>query len=177
MKAKWTKADKNKVKKLVEFYIKDLRNKGFNVRELEDIKFTHAVNTHGWCRIAYNNNNYFTLGISCYRVADGEEALKETILHELCHAIASYDSGHGEEWQGIAKRVGNIYGIKIAFRAPHSIKAYESAYRYVIKCDNCGATWGFLRQTQFVKAVTENNTSTWKCTCGSHHFSMMKGEN
>ena len=62
------------------------------------------------------------LGISIYRFADGMEAVKETILHELCHAIASYDAGHGEEWQGIAKKVGSIYGIKIKYSAPHSIK-------------------------------------------------------
>ena len=176
MKAKWTKVDKNKVKKLVKSYIEDLRNNGFNIRELEEIKFTHAVNTHGRCR-TYATNNEFILGISCYRVVDGWEAVKETILHELCHAIASYGAGHGKEWRDIAKKVGSIYGIKITYSAPHSIKVYEAAYRYIVKCDECGAIGRYMRRTKFVKAVMEKDTSTWKCACGSHHFSMVKGGN
>ena len=176
MKAKWTKEDKNKVKKLVEYYIYDLREKGFNVRELEEIKFTHAINTHGWC-MTYANNNGFILGISCYRVADGWNVVKETILHELCHAIASHGAGHGKEWQDIAKQVGDIYGVHIKRCSAHSIKVEEETKRYVVKCDNCGATWEFMRRTKFVKAVIEKNTSKWKCGCGSHHFSMVKGGN
>ena len=176
MKAKWTKADKNKVKEIVGYYIYDLRKRGFDVRYLEEIKFTHAVNTHGWC-VTHANNNRFTLGISCYRVADGWEAVKETILHELCHAIASYGASHGKEWRDSAKEVGSIYGIKITYSAPHSIKAYEVAYRYVVKCDSCGAHWSYMRKTKFVKAVMENDTSIYRCECGSHHFSMVKGGN
>ena len=176
MKITWTKADKNKVKKIVEYYIYDLRERGFDVRELEEIKFTHAVNVHGWCR-TYANSKLFTLGISCYRVADGEEALKETILHELCHAIASYGAGHGKEWQYLCEKVGSIYGVHIERCRPHSIKVEEAANRFVVKCDNCGAVWEYMRRTKFVRAVMENNTSKWKCGCGSHHFSMVKGGN
>ena len=176
MKATWTKADKNKVKKLIEYYIDDLRNKGFDVRKLEEIKYTHAVSVHGWC-MTHSNNYKFTLGISCYRVADGWNAVKETILHELCHAIASHGAGHGKEWQDIAKEVGDIYGFHIERCKPHSIKVAEAARRYVVKCDGCGAHWSYMRKTKFVKAVMENNTSRWKCGCGSHHFSMVKGEN
>ena len=176
MKITWTKADKKKVKELVKYYIYDLRERGFDVRELEEIKFTHAVSVHGWC-MTYANNHKFTLGISCYRVADGEEALKETILHELCHAIASHGAGHGKEWRDIAKAVSDIYGVHIERCNPHSIKVKEATSRFVVKCDNCGAVWGYMHRTKFVKAVMENNTSTWKCECGSHHFSMVKGGN
>ena len=176
MKSTWTKADKDKVKKIVEYYIYDLRNKGFDVRELEEIKYTHAVNVHGWC-MTHANNNLFTLGVSCYRVADGWEAVKETVLHELCHAIASHGAGHGKEWQDIAKEVGDIYGFHLERCASHSIKVAEATKRYIVKCDECGAHWSFMRKTKFVKAVLENNGSTWKCGCGSHHFSMVKGEN
>ena len=178
MKPTWTPEDKKRVKEMTMRYIKELKEKGFHIRELEKIDFNARFNTHGYCRL-YRDSPTFILGISVYRVLDGWEAVKETILHELCHAIASYDTGHGEEWQGIAKKVGSIYGIKITYSAPHSIKSYEIASRYVIKCDNCGATWRFMRRTAFVKAVMENNASAsaWKCECGSHHFSMVKGGN
>ena len=174
---RWTKSAKDKVRDLVDFYTCELRDfYGFDVRELEGIKFTHAVNTHGWC-MTHANNNRFTLGISCYRVADGEEALKETILHELCHAIASHGAGHGKEWRDIAKQVGDIYGVHIERCNPHSIKVAEATKRYVVKCDSCGATWGYMRKGRFVKAVMENHASTWTCACGGHHFSMVKGGN
>ena len=176
MKAKWTPEDKKRVTEMTMQYIKELKEQGFHIRELEKIDFNTRFYTHGYC-LCYRDSPMFILGISAYRVVDGWEAVKETILHELCHAMCPYDSGHDEEWQGIAKEVGSIYGIKIAYKAPHSIKTYEIAYKYVIKCDKCGATWGFMRKTAFVKAVMENNTRTWKCGCGSHHFSMVKGGN
>ena len=176
MKSTWTKENKNKIKKLVKKYMFELRDYGFNVRELEEIKFTHAMKTHGWCK-TYSNNHKFTLGISCYRVADGWNAVKETILHELCHAIASHGAGHGKEWQDIAKEVGDIYGFDIKRCQPHSIKVAEAARRYVVKCDECGAIGSYMRKTNFIKAIMKNNGSAWTCACGGHHFSMMKGEN
>lgn len=130
MKTKWTPKDKKCVKEMTMQYIKELKEKGFHIRKLEKIDFNTCFYTNGYCRV-YRDSPTFILGISCYRVADGWEAVKETILHGLCHAMSSYDSGHDEEWQKIAKEVGGIYGIKIAYRAPHSIKDYESAYRQV----------------------------------------------
>lgn len=175
MKAKWTPEDKKRVQAMTMQYIKELKEQGFSIRKLEKIDFNTSFSRNGYCCV-YRDSPTFDLGISVYRVIDGWEAVKETILHELCHAMASYDSGHDEEWQELAKKVGNLYGIKIAHRAPHSIKTYETAYRYVIKCDNCGATWRFMRRTKFVKAVTAHHATNWKCGCGHHHFSLVKGE-
>lgn len=175
MKAKWTPEDKKRMQAMTMQYIKELKEQGFSIRKLEKIDFNNSFNTNGYCR-TYRDSPTFDLGISVYRVVDGWEAVKETILHELCHAMAPYDSGHDEEWQKLAKEVGNLYGIKINHKAPHSIKAYETAYKYVIKCDSCGATWRFMRRTKFVKAVANNHATNWKCGCGHHHFSLMKGE-
>ena len=36
-----------------------------------------------------------------------EANIKEIILHEIAHALAGYDAGHGPEWQSIARRVGS----------------------------------------------------------------------
>ena len=176
MKAKWTKADKNKIYSITRQYIDELEKKGFIVRTLDKIEFTHSFHRHGYCR-TYKYNSLFDLGISAYRLADGWQAVRETILHELCHAIAPYGAGHGKEWQEIADEVGKIYGIKIQRCDPHSITVDEIAYRYVAKCDKCGATWHYMRKTKFIKAVMENHASTWKCACGGNHFSMVKGGN
>lgn len=173
MKVKWTEGKKHYVQEITLQYIKELKEQGFNIRELKKIDFNVRFKSNGYCTV-YRDSPTFILGISAYRLLDGREAVKETILHELCHAIASYDSGHDEEWRQIAKKVGRLYGIKIVYKAPHSIKAKEAAYRYVIKCDECGAVWRFMRRTRFVKAVMSNHGATWKCACGGHHFSMVK---
>lgn len=175
MKAKWTPEDKRKVYSITRRYIDELEDYGFDVRTLEDIKFTNAFKTHGWC-LTHRYNNLFTLGISCYRLADGWEAVRETILHELCHAIATHGAGHGKEWQEIADEVGHLYEIKIQRCEPHSITVYENAYRYAAKCDKCGATWHYMRKTKFIKAVMADHASTWKCVCGGKHFSMVKAD-
>ena len=173
---KWTQEDKNKVYAITRRYINELEDYGFNVRTLECIKFTHTYKTHGWC-LTNSDNNLFTLGISCYRLADGWQAVRTTILHELCHAIASHGAGHGKEWKEIADKVGKLYGIHIERRNPHSIKVREAAKRYVAKCDTCGATWRYMRKTKFIKDVLKNHASTWTCSCGGHHFSMVEGGN
>lgn len=175
MKAKWTSEDKKRVKEMTMQYIKELKEHGFYIRKLEKIDFNIRFNHHGYCK-KYRDSPTFILGISAYRVLDGWDAVKETILHELCHAMAPYDSGHGDEWQKLAKKVGSIYGIKISYKAPHSIKTYEIAYRYVVKCDGCGATSRFIRRTRFVKAVADNHAINWKCSCGHQHFSLVSGE-
>lgn len=176
MKAKWTWEDKKKVYSITRQYIDELEGKGFIVRTLNKIEFTRSFHRHGYC-VTYKNNNLFVLGISAYRLADGWQAVRETILHELCHAIAPYGAGHGKEWQEVADEVGSLYGIKIQRCDPHSIKTYESAYRYVARCNKCGATWSYIRKTKFIKAVLADHASTWKCACGGHHFSMVKGGN
>ena len=171
----WTWEEKQKVYSIVRQYIDELEGKGFVVRTLDKIEFTRSFRRHGYC-VTYKNNNLFVLGISACRIADGWQAVRETILHELCHAIAPYGARHGKEWQAVADKVGRLYGIKIQQCNPHSIKNYESSYKYVVKCDKCGATWSYLRKTKFIKAVLSDHASTWKCACGGQHFSMVKGD-
>lgn len=173
MKATWTREDKNKVYSITRQYIDELEAKGFIVRTLYKIEFTRSFHRHGYCKI-YKHNSLFVLGISAYRLADGWQAIRETILHELCHAIAPYGAGHGKEWQIVADEVGEIYGIKIQRCDPHSITVYENAYRYVAKCDKCGATWHYMRKTKFIKAVMTDHARAWKCSCGGKYFSMVK---
>lgn len=170
---KWTKGKKELIYKLTRNYISVLQDNGVKIRTLKAIKFDRRVNRNGCCTM-WRDNNMFVLGISIYRFADGMEAIKETILHELCHAIAPYGEGHGSTWQKIAKLVGDIFHVKINERNPHSIKVAEMAYKYHVKCDGCGAEWHYCRRTKFVKAVEDNHAEGWKCGCGHKHFSMME---
>lgn len=54
--------------------------------------------------------------------------IKNTVLHEIAHAIAGPDAGHGPRWKEIARRIGCN-----AKRCTHEFRPLSS-YKYVIKC-------------------------------------------
>lgn len=45
--------------------------------------------------------------LSRHYVAMNEEwEIRDTILHEIAHAIAGFKAGHGPEWRKVARRIG-----------------------------------------------------------------------
>jgi predicted SprT family Zn-dependent metalloprotease len=41
-----------------------------------------------------------------YVVRNEVESVRDTILHEIAHALAGKDAGHGPKWKAIAARIG-----------------------------------------------------------------------
>lgn len=39
-------------------------------------------------------------------IANGQEAVRETVLHEIAHALAGARAGHGPRWKAMCARVG-----------------------------------------------------------------------
>lgn len=76
---------------------------------MEDYDFAHwgfafdrAKTRHGQCD--YGNQR---ITLSRYFVELNEEGLvRETILHEIAHAIAGGPAGHGPRWQMVARNLG-----------------------------------------------------------------------
>lgn len=67
-----------------------------------DFAFDRAKTRHGQCDFT---NQRITL--SRYFVEMNEEPLvRETILHEIAHAIAGPGAGHGPRWQTVARNLG-----------------------------------------------------------------------
>lgn len=56
------------------------------------------------------------------------DVLKNTILHELAHAIAGHEAGHGPKWKYIARGIGCD-----AERLTHMFRP-EYTYKYCLKC-------------------------------------------
>jgi len=55
------------------------------------------------------NCNYRTrkITLSIYYVSMNTEAdVRDTILHEIAHAIAGHKAGHGPEWKKVARNIG-----------------------------------------------------------------------
>ena len=73
--------------------------------------------------------------LSRHLVALNEEMhVRATILHEIAHALAPRNAGHGPEWRRIARALGDdgarCYGAEVA----------QPARRYVGTCPACGRT-------------------------------------
>jgi predicted SprT family Zn-dependent metalloprotease len=89
------------------------------------------------------NRRKRSLGLCKYRVkrielsahfvaANGVEAVRETILHEIAHALAGEKAGHGPKWKAICLRVGC---------KPERCDQGEAVMprgRWVARCGACG---------------------------------------
>lgn len=73
--------------------------------------------------------------LSRHLVSLNDEAeVRDTILHEIAHAIAGLHHGHDEHWKAICRRIGarpeRLAGERVAVVEP----------RYLIVCGMCGKT-------------------------------------
>jgi predicted SprT family Zn-dependent metalloprotease len=104
-------------------------------RQLMD---AHGLND--W-RFRFNNRKQ-ALGICChsdrrielsrYFVKDNDAAaVRDTLLHEIAHAIAGHDAGHGPRWRAVCRRIG---------ARPERVdrKANMPAGQWVAVCRQCG---------------------------------------
>jgi predicted SprT family Zn-dependent metalloprotease len=82
-----------------------------------------------------------TIGLSKYLLPHVKNAkIKDTILHEIAHAIAGHAAGHGPKWQRIARQIGcdakRCYNVS-AFRAGAREKILKQS-KYNLVCPECG---------------------------------------
>lgn len=64
------------------------------------------------------------------------DQVENTILHEIAHAIAGSDAGHGYRWQKIARQIG-CDGSRCNNHIHHN-NAADKTYRLIAECPNCG---------------------------------------
>lgn len=72
--------------------------------------------------------------IHCVKETPIEE-IKDTILHEIAHALVGPGHGHNRVWQAIA--------IAVGARPERCTEMAETTAKpnYVLKCPNCGNKW------------------------------------
>jgi predicted SprT family Zn-dependent metalloprotease len=93
------------------------------------------------------------ISLSTYLVeANGEVEIRDTILHEIAHALAPRGAGHGPVWQALALSIGctgrRCYGQEVArpvpkFKGtcPSCQRAIHRHRRAVMACGNCTAVF------------------------------------
>jgi predicted SprT family Zn-dependent metalloprotease len=92
-----------------------------------------------------------------------EEQVRDTVLHELAHAVVGHEAGHGPVWKAAARRLGA--NPKRTSDLPEDfileIKQEISNYKAVCTNEKCSNTYFFHRLTRNWKS------GAYKCAkCG-----------
>lgn len=146
---------------------------GFNVRPIRMVGTTTTAKGMGWC-YQYGDGTVKIL-INKYLIKVGGEGLKETILHELCHAVYGCVN-HGAEWKRVAKEVGTYFNIKIEQHASAekivACRKVGLARPKFIVCAECGEKYSYFRKGKTVKYIEAGNRDgIYSCShCGSSHL-------
>lgn len=91
------------------------------------------------------------------------DILKNTILHEMCHALPK-GGGHGTQWKHYAYIIGKKANTDINRIANEEDSALlvQSA-KYVIVCQSCGKEYPFQRMPNMVKYNSYYRYRCGKC--------------
>jgi predicted SprT family Zn-dependent metalloprotease len=118
--------------------------------------FTHAKRVFGVCKYKRNRlSGEYTLvgiGLSKYLVLlNDEEQVRDTILHEIAHALTLGD-GHGERWKRMCVKIGCK-----PIRCYTSEEVVQPKLKYSAECGGCG--------TEFQKARLPKHNGRQCCKC------------
>ena len=85
---------------------------------------------------------------------NGVDKVKDTILHEIAHAIAGYSAGHGQKWKDVCIQIGAK-----PERCYDSKTTNTPELKYKAVCGACG--------TIHQKSRLVNKTAKRSCKCQS----------
>lgn len=139
---------------------------------------THTFGT--MCYPDYENGN-FTLVLNKHMFNEDDNAIKNTIYHELAHYVQmswqfEYDivywefgqlrgsykyrtkewQSHGTVWREIADNIESHFNVKISSTDSYSTHTGVGDYaqeqkKWVVKCNHCGREFKYEKATPFVK--------------------------
>jgi predicted SprT family Zn-dependent metalloprotease len=127
-----------------------------------DLRFDHARNRCGACHFSRRE-----LSISKHfvRLNDMDE-VRQTVLHEIAHALAGPRTGHNRQWRRIAARIGaptTATNTTAAMPPPAwllqcgtCLQVVASRHRrslnlHHVRCGHCGASDHTQGQLQWIK--------------------------
>lgn len=155
--------------------IAELNAIGIYPNAISEWKVSRAVSFWGQCVYAGRTRSY-TIKISKTLLDDNApvKALKETILHELIHAVDGC-LNHGYEWTRLVRKVNTAYGYDIQQTAGYASKGFDSdpmdaQYKYRLTCEGCGHTYRYARMCSTIKSAVAHKAH---CSCGSKDFKLV----
>lgn len=122
---------------------------------------TRAVTRFGCC-VFDRKTGGFRIEVA-RRVAEGpEEGCRETLAHELLHTCYGCRN-HGKRWKGYAAKMNEAYGYAITRATTNEALGVKGGrpYRYLFRCDRCGAEFGRYRASALTR-----HPERYRCGCG-----------
>lgn len=120
---------------------------------------SRATGRFGCC---IRKNNAFTIELSSRMLGAAEQAVMQTLAHEVLHTCYGC-SNHGARWKSYAARMNAAYGYDIArtdtcekLGVPDTKKV-----RYVLTCTQCGAQF-----TRSKRSILVDHPERYRCRCG-----------
>lgn len=119
----------------------------------------YGLDKEGWTFVFGRSRSRFGVchhGLKRIEVSKGfalvgsKAEVKDTVLHEIAHALVGHEAGHGKVWQDMAKSVGCKW-----IGAKKDVPGFYKP-RYVLACPK-GCTYNYLTKGKVVKAVMDWN--------------------
>ncbi|OAD61210.1 Acidic repeat-containing protein [Eufriesea mexicana] len=150
--AKKYRLDYKNTKETLCNYLYKLYNENVFDNELpKDMTIEWNVRMRGTAGFCYNKKSVKTLGgivrssriVLATKVLDTPNRLRDTLIHEMCHAAAwlinGVSDGHGPFWTGWANKAMKTYPELPPIRRCHD---YKIKTKFTYKCINCGYSIG-----------------------------------
>ena len=134
------------IKKEVNKCIRELQAIGYDVPPITEIKVSgHMTRTFGQCTTRKSDTKYTKLTFAKFLADEKypENDMKNTIIHELLHAIDRNTNGHNGRWSAMARDVSAKlpYGRIQQYCDNDKVKnrnMVKPMKRYAIRCKCCG---------------------------------------
>ncbi len=111
-------------------------------------EFDRAKNRFGVCRYSKR-----TIGLSLELTQLNDVSqVKDTLLHEIAHAIAGQEAGHGIFWTTVAQRIGCTSN-----RCYKPTDVVRARSKYEARCPQCNSLFVMNRATDMDKYCTACN--------------------
>ena len=100
----------------------------------------------GYAGITYGSRREIHLSVPHLDAMD-ENEVRNTVLHEVAHALAGDAEGHGPRWRKIALALGSD-GEEVYDLREEVAEQVLASSRYHATCEHCGATHYRARRTR-----------------------------
>ncbi|WP_455257628.1 SprT-like domain-containing protein [Peptoniphilus asaccharolyticus] len=136
----------------------EIEQLGIQVGKIKpSVKLTSNKTTLGTCNKLNNSDFDFEIRITKY-IAN-EQALKNTIAHEILHSVKGCFN-HQKKWKAMAEKVNSKYGYNITRLG--DISEANVKPKYIVVCKNCGLEYKYFKKGKVIKYL-EANSKNIKC--------------
>ena len=138
--------------KLADECIAELRAARIPLQTVRNWKISNSRKSlWGLCQVVAPGIYDITISESLLQDDVEEQAIKNTIAHELLHTVEGC-MNHGRYWHKLANLVNQrCPGYHVKGRTSAEDKGIQISYKYLLRCTSCNTTVGRHRKSRFVE--------------------------